>query len=120
MLSFMSIYTYTSLYCVGPTSLFMRILLDKKYALPYKVVDAVVFHFLRFKTVPGPLPVLWHQAFLVFCQRYKQDVTPEQKEALLSVLKHHTHHQITSEIRRELIHSTCRDNLILDLAKVQV
>jgi essential nuclear protein 1 len=31
----------------GANSIFMRILLDKKYALPYRVVDGVVFHFLR-------------------------------------------------------------------------
>ena len=63
----------------GPTSLFLRVLLDKKYALPYKVVDALVFHFLRFadpdmgveKMEDGTkrMPVLWHQSFLVFCQR---------------------------------------------------
>lgn len=32
----------------GANSIFLRILIDKKYALPYRVVDAVVFHFLRF------------------------------------------------------------------------
>lgn len=32
----------------GANSIFLRIFLDKKYALPYRVVDAVVFHFLRF------------------------------------------------------------------------
>lgn len=63
----------------GPTSLFIRTLLDKKYALPYKVVDALVFHFLRFsdpqmgveKDEYGEkrMPVLWHQSFLVFSQR---------------------------------------------------
>ena len=31
----------------GANSIFLRALLDKKYALPYRVVDAVVFHFLR-------------------------------------------------------------------------
>lgn len=31
----------------GANSIFLRILFDKKYALPYRVVDAVVFHFLR-------------------------------------------------------------------------
>lgn len=30
----------------GACSVFMRTLLDKKYALPYRVVDAVVYHFL--------------------------------------------------------------------------
>ena len=34
----------------GANSIFIRTLLDKKYALPYRVIDAVVFHFLRFKT----------------------------------------------------------------------
>ncbi|XP_059478964.1 bystin-like [Neocloeon triangulifer] len=32
----------------GTTSVFIRILLDKKYALPYRVIDSLVFHFLRF------------------------------------------------------------------------
>lgn len=31
----------------GANSIFLRILFDKKYALPYRVVDSVVFHFLR-------------------------------------------------------------------------
>lgn len=31
----------------GANSIFLRIFLDKKYALPYRVVDGVVFHFLR-------------------------------------------------------------------------
>ena len=31
----------------GANSIFLRALLDKKYALPYRVVDAVVFHFVR-------------------------------------------------------------------------
>ena len=31
----------------GANSMFLRVLLDKKYALPYQVVDAVVDHFLR-------------------------------------------------------------------------
>ncbi|GAA5845439.1 hypothetical protein JCM3766R1_006554 [Sporobolomyces carnicolor] len=92
----------------GPNSLFIRVLLDKKYALPYKVVDALVFHFIRFKRDPRTMPVLWHQSFLVFVQRYKQDLTTEQKEALLEVLRAKTHFQITPEIRREIVHSVAR------------
>lgn len=62
----------------GPNSLFIRILLDKKYALPYKVVDAMVFHFIRLangersRDGDDKLPVLWHQSLLVFVQRYVQ------------------------------------------------
>ena len=53
----------------GANSLFIRALLDKKYALPYKVLDALVFHFLRFKNLDMVMPVLWHQSLLVFAQR---------------------------------------------------
>ena len=93
----------------GGNSIFLRILCDKKYALPYRVVDALVFHFLGFRSDTRTLPVLWHQAFLAFVQRYKQDVSSEQKEALLEILKIHNHHKISEEVRRELQHSRCRD-----------
>ena len=84
-------------------NILIRIILDKKYALPYRVVDAVVFHFLGFRSEKRQLPVLWHQvnidsgsgdilntsfkAMLTFCQRYKQDVSSEQKTALLEICK---------------------------------
>ena len=93
----------------GGNSIFLRILLDKKYALPYRVVDAVVFHFLGFRSELRKLPVLWQQCFLTFVQRYKQDISSEQKEALMEILKIHPHPKISEEIRRELIHSKCRD-----------
>ena len=31
----------------GANSIFIRILLDKKYALPYRVIDAIVHHFIQ-------------------------------------------------------------------------
>ncbi len=55
------------------------------------------------------MPVLWHQALLTFCQRYKGGLSGEQKEALLQLLTVHKHPTITPEIRREILHSTCRD-----------
>ncbi|CAD6216471.1 GSCOCG00004634001-RA-CDS [Cotesia congregata] len=93
----------------GANSIFIRIFLDKKYALPYRVVDGVVFHFLRFERDTRELPVLWHQALLTFAQRYKSDISSEQKEALLELLKRQYHHTLTPEIRRELQHAKCRD-----------
>ncbi|KAF5363856.1 hypothetical protein D9756_000596 [Leucocoprinus leucothites] len=61
----------------GPNSLFIRVLIDKKFELPYKVIDALVFHFIRLSNTykaksrgdSEKLPVLWHQSLLVFCQR---------------------------------------------------
>jgi essential nuclear protein 1 len=54
---------------VGANSIFLRVLLNKKYALPYRVIDALVHHFYRFTNDERELPVLWHQALLVFAQR---------------------------------------------------
>jgi essential nuclear protein 1 len=53
----------------GTNSFFLRVLLDKKYALPYRVIDALVDHFLRFRTEERQLPVVWQQTLLCFVQR---------------------------------------------------
>ncbi|XP_030830794.1 bystin [Strongylocentrotus purpuratus] len=93
----------------GVNSIFLRILVDKKYALPFRVIDAVVYHFLRFVHDKRQLPVLWHQALLAFAQRYKEDISSEQKEALMELLRAHLHPSITPEVRREIVNSKSRD-----------
>ncbi|XP_021201392.3 bystin [Helicoverpa armigera] len=93
----------------GANSIFLRILFDKKYALPYRVVDSVVFHFIRFQGDHRNLPVLWHQSLLTFVQRYKADISTEQRDALLELLRKQSHPTITPEIRRELQAAKCRD-----------
>ncbi|XP_077428707.1 bystin [Vanacampus margaritifer] len=93
----------------GANSIFLRLLLDKKYALPFRVLDALVAHFLSFRSEHRVLPVLWHQSLLTLAQRYKPDLASEQKTALLELLKIQTHPQISAEIRRELQNSESRD-----------
>lgn len=93
----------------GANSIFIKTLLDKKYALPFRVIDALVFHFVKFEQDKRILPVLWHQALIVFVQRYKEDISSEQKEALYGVLRVHLHAHIGPEIRRELQNSKSRD-----------
>ncbi|KAM7422576.1 hypothetical protein PAMA_010557 [Pampus argenteus] len=93
----------------GANSIFLRLLLDKKYALPFRVLDALVAHFLSFRNEKRVLPVLWHQSLLTLAQRYKADLSSEQKAALLELLKIQTHPQISAEIRRELQNSESRD-----------
>ncbi|KAK5167589.1 snoRNA-binding rRNA-processing protein [Saxophila tyrrhenica] len=110
----------------GACNIFIRTLLEKKYALPYRVIDELVFHFLRFRQVkqgdgedvsmsgasgyPGKkgagdtkLPVLWHQCLLAFAQRYKNEIEEEQRDALLDLLKVRGHKDIGPEVRRELV-----------------
>lgn len=112
----------------GATNIFIKTLLEKKYALPYQVIDALVFHFLRFRTVDPAraglqdvqgamsgvvgagaggndikLPVIWHQCLLAFAQRYRNDITEDQREALLDLLLTKGHSAIGPEVRRELL-----------------
>lgn len=68
-----------------------------------------MFFFNRFEHDSRELPVLWHQSFLTFVQRYKTDISSEQKKALLKLLRTKSHHTITPDIRRELENSNCRD-----------
>jgi len=86
----------------GSTSLFLRVLLNKKYALPRKVLEALVVHFFSFEKDQRVLPVIWHTSLLVFVQRYKKEFDESQKERFKLLLRTHQHHQITPEIRREL------------------
>lgn len=104
----------------GANSLFIRVLLDKKYALPYRVLAGLVNHFIGFASDPRELPVLWHQALLTFVLRYKNDLNNEQRDAIRSLIKIKVrpplsvvagkylqsslqpHHIITDEVRREL------------------
>lgn len=110
----------------GATNIFIRTLLEKKYALPYKVIDGLVFHFLRFRiTAPAngrdvgfgatSLPVLWHQCLLVFAQRYRNDITEDQREALLDLLLVRGHKAIGPEVRRELLEGRGRGVPVEDL-----
>jgi essential nuclear protein 1 len=116
----------------GACNIFIRTLLEKKYALPYRVIDALVFHFLRFRALQEDvamggaaaasysrkgaavqgLPVLWHQSLLAFAQRYKNEITEDQREALLDLLLVRGHKQIGPEVRRELLEGRGRGTMI--------
>jgi len=86
----------------GPVTLFMKTMLNKKYSLPYRVIDSLVKYFVSFEKDSRKMPVIWHQNVLMFVQRYKNDIKPKQKTALKALLRKQTHPSITSEIRREL------------------
>jgi len=110
----------------GATNIFIKALLEKKYALPYQVIDSLVFHFLRFRSADpasvrpedvgntmngvseaaskdAKLPVIWHQCLLAFAQRYRDNITEDQREALLDLLLTKGHSAIGPEVRRELL-----------------
>lgn len=53
-------------------------------------------------------PGLWHQTLLIFVQRYKGDLTAEQKEGLVRLMKVHHNIHYTQETRRELYSTKAR------------
>jgi essential nuclear protein 1 len=110
----------------GATSIFLKTLFNKKYSLPAPVISSVIRYFTNFLhtntgtgnhksngttgsgTTTVVLPVLWHQALLVFIQRYKNAIRTDDvstRETFRKLLKQHYHHKITPEIRRELFGS---------------
>ncbi|KAM3159693.1 Essential nuclear protein 1 [Lachancea thermotolerans] len=115
------------------TTVFIKILLEKKYALPYQTVDDCVYYFMRFRILSDgsngedssrTLPVVWHKAFLSFAQRYKNDITQDQRDFLLETVRQRGHKDIGPEIRRELVAGESRefvnnleskDDLMLDV-----
>ena len=87
----------------GPVSVFMRVLIDKKYCLPYRVLDSLVNYFIRFETCRHSLPVLWHQCLLVLVQTYSRDMAVDQKQALTRLTDKQRHHSISPVIKKFLL-----------------
>jgi len=86
----------------GTTSILIATLVNKKYALPLRVVETLVMHFCAFGNDTRMLPVVWHRAQLIFVQRYKFDLTDDQRRRLKELLRVHQHDAISPEVRREL------------------
>nr|XP_023873117.1 bystin [Quercus suber] len=104
-------------YC-GTTSFFIKLLLEKKYALPYRVLDATVAHFMRFLEDSRMMPVIWHQSLLAFVQRYKNELRKEDKDNLRNLLEKQRHKLVTPEVLRELNNSRNRGEKEDDLMSI--
>lgn len=86
----------------GTTSIVIATLLNKKYALPLRVIEIMVMHFCAFGGDTRALPVVWHRALLLFVQRYKFDLNDDQRRRLKELQRVHVHEGITPEVAREL------------------
>ena len=92
----------------GINSFFIRALIDKRYALPYRVVDALVDHFANFEGETRQLPVVWHHSLLAFVRRYGSEVRPEDRPVLQRLVRAQYHHLVSPEIQRELTSAASR------------
>ena len=72
------------------SSYFIKLLIEKKYALPYRVLDALVAHFMKFYDESRVMPVIWHQSLLAFAQRLVPllDISPENDLVNISFWLH--------------------------------
>lgn len=86
----------------GINSFFIRALIDKRYALPYRVVDALVDHFANFENETRQLPVVWHHSLLAFVRRYGSEIRAEDRPVLQRLVRAQYHHLVSPEIQREL------------------
>ncbi|EYU38207.1 hypothetical protein ABFS82_13G060000 [Erythranthe guttata] len=100
------------------TSLFITILIEKKYALPYRVLDALVAHFMKYYDESDVMPVVWHQSLLAFAQSYKNELTKEDKTNLKTLVGRQRHNSITSDILMELNNSRNRGEKDDDLMSI--
>lgn len=89
----------------GATMLIMQALLEKKYSLPLTVIQSLADYFIGFldNDTEFSATVIWHQGLLTFAQLCKTDVDEDRKQKLLELIKVHRHHEISDEIRRELV-----------------
>lgn len=77
-------------------------LLNKKGNLPETAIRKLAQFFIEFIHHEGQLPVIWHQSLLTFVQRWKNELSTEEKEKLHGLTKIHFHTKIGPELRREL------------------
>mmetsp|Transcript_41049 Transcript_41049/g.113045 ORF Transcript_41049/g.113045 Transcript_41049/m.113045 type:complete len:436 (-) Transcript_41049:123-1430(-) len=87
----------------GTTSILLGTLVNKKYAFPVRVIEALVSHFCAFARDGSTLPLVWHRSLLLFVQRYKFEFNEDQKRRLRDLLKVHFHEAVGVETKRELM-----------------
>lgn len=86
----------------GTRAVILKSLLDKKYALPSRVIFSLKRYFI-FSKFENNLPtVLWHQCLLIFVQRYKTELSVEDQIEIINLIKVYHHEEISCEILREL------------------
>uniref|UniRef100_A0AC34QEP1 Bystin n=1 Tax=Panagrolaimus sp. JU765 TaxID=591449 RepID=A0AC34QEP1_9BILA len=80
---------------------FLQILVRKRYALPYQVIDKMVEYFAQTASSNESLPLLWHRTFWLFVESYANDLSGDQITLLSLLTKEKQHHYYYSS---EILH----------------
>lgn len=78
--------------------MFIKVLLEKQYALPLRVVTRMYTYFCSFVEYESVLPVLWHQTLLSFAIHYSSSLEDIQQTGLKQLIKKQKHPLITPQI----------------------
>ncbi|KAL0230518.1 hypothetical protein PCE1_004077 [Barthelona sp. PCE] len=81
---------------------FFDLVLEKKYAIPLQFLKHVIDYFLGFYDQDEKLPVVWHRGVHSLCANYCEHFTKENCKDIYRLVRKHTHHLITIDIRKEL------------------
>ena len=94
----------------GPVMFLILTLINKRYSLPVRVVDALSVWFGEGGREGGVgeggkvrMPLVWHKGLLCFVQRYGAEMNDEQVRRIQEVTRLQVHSGITKEVRRELM-----------------
>ncbi|KAK4516645.1 uncharacterized protein ATC70_011622 [Mucor velutinosus] len=86
-----------------PICILVQVFLQKKQALPYRVVDMLVFkYFCQREESPQQPPIIWYQSLLMFVQSYSIDMVPTQKTALLALMQRVTRNELSIMIEKTI------------------
>eukprot|EP00210_Caulerpa_lentillifera_P001782 g1712.t1 len=86
----------------GTTSFFIKTIIEKNYALPFKALDGMVEHFMRFEFEEKKIPVIWFQSLLAFLQHYKKRLKKEDLNDLRRLAKKQHHYIVSLEIYKQI------------------
>ena len=89
----------------GPVGVIIKIFVDKKFALPLSVINALAAYFPRFAGDSNEkMPVLWFQTILSFAKSYKKYLSEGEKSELkVLVRRKFKHAALSKEIVKELV-----------------
>ena len=89
----------------GPVGVIIKIFIDKKFALPLSVINALAQYFPKFAgQTEQKMPVLWFQTILSFAKSYRKYLSEGEKTLLKNLVRKRIKHSaLSKEIVKELV-----------------
>lgn len=103
----------------GPQTIFLSLFVEKNYALPLRVLSALVNYFFKFEQDSRQLPLIFYKLLLIFVKNYSNSLEDIQKEALKHLLKKKPHATLSQEINAQFEKKSQAEILQMNRQKVE-